>query len=156
MLRRDRIIITLALILLTAFAWSYLLWLSADMGMGSMDMSGFRRIPSSMGAHDASARAVAGDRVRIGIRHVDRDDGQHDGAFGGADDCNVCPCGQVYPGPRNTAERTAYFGIGYVLVWAAFSLFATLTQWALERAGLLDAGMATTSNFLGGVIFVAG
>jgi predicted metal-binding membrane protein len=50
---------------------------------------------------------------------------------------------------------TAYFGIGYVLVWAAFSLFATLTQWALERAGLLDTAMASTSNVLAGVVFVA-
>ena len=47
-LRRDRIVIILALTLLTALAWSYLLWLSADMGMGGMDMTGFR-IPSGMG-----------------------------------------------------------------------------------------------------------
>ena len=48
-LRRDRIVIILALTLLTALAWSYLLWLSADMGMGGMDMTGFRMIPSGMG-----------------------------------------------------------------------------------------------------------
>jgi predicted metal-binding membrane protein len=30
-LRRDRIVVILALTLLTALAWSYLLWLSADM-----------------------------------------------------------------------------------------------------------------------------
>jgi predicted metal-binding membrane protein len=47
-LRRDRIIISLALIVLTALAWSYLLWLSADMDMGGMDMTGFRMIPSGM------------------------------------------------------------------------------------------------------------
>ena len=28
---------------------SYLLWLSADMFMGGMDMSGFRMIPAGMG-----------------------------------------------------------------------------------------------------------
>jgi predicted metal-binding membrane protein len=50
---------------------------------------------------------------------------------------------------------TAYFSIGYVLVWGVFSLFATLTQWGLERAGLLDAAMASTSNILEGVILVA-
>jgi len=33
-LRRDRIIIVLALALLTALAWSYLLWPTADMDMG--------------------------------------------------------------------------------------------------------------------------
>jgi predicted metal-binding membrane protein len=46
---RDRIIISLALTLLTALAWSYLLWLSADTHMSGMDMSGFRMIPSGMG-----------------------------------------------------------------------------------------------------------
>jgi predicted metal-binding membrane protein len=48
-LRRDRIVVCLALIFLTALAWSYLLWLSVDMDMGGMDMSAFRTIPSGMG-----------------------------------------------------------------------------------------------------------
>ena len=48
-LRRDRIIIVLALALLTALAWSYLLWLTADMDMGGTDMTGLRTIPSGMG-----------------------------------------------------------------------------------------------------------
>jgi hypothetical protein len=48
-LRRDRIVIVLALSLLTALAWSYLLWLSADMHMAGMDMTGLRMIPSGMG-----------------------------------------------------------------------------------------------------------
>ena len=48
-LRRDRIVVILALTLLTALAWSYLLWLSADMAMGGMDMGDFRMIPSGMG-----------------------------------------------------------------------------------------------------------
>ena len=49
LLRRDRIVTILALALLTALAWSYVLWLSADMFMGGMDMSGFRMIPAGMG-----------------------------------------------------------------------------------------------------------
>jgi hypothetical protein len=48
-LRRDRIVVVFALSLLTVLAWSYLLWLSADMDMGGMDMTGFRMIPSGMG-----------------------------------------------------------------------------------------------------------
>jgi len=39
-------------------------------------------------------------------------------------------------------------------VWIVFSLFATLVQWALERSALLDFTMATTSNMLGGFVFV--
>jgi hypothetical protein len=49
LLRRDRIVTILALALLTALAWSYLLWLSADMSMGGMDMSGWRMIPAGIG-----------------------------------------------------------------------------------------------------------
>jgi predicted metal-binding membrane protein len=37
-LRRDRIVIGLALTLLTALAWSYLLWLSVDMDMSGMGL----------------------------------------------------------------------------------------------------------------------
>jgi predicted metal-binding membrane protein len=40
-------------------------------------------------------------------------------------------------------------------VWAAFSVLATLVQWALERSGLLDSAMAGTSNVLGALVFVA-
>src|SRR5262252_8965636 len=48
-LRRDRVVIVLALTLLAALAWSYLLWLSVGMDMGGMDMTGLRTIPSGMG-----------------------------------------------------------------------------------------------------------
>jgi len=48
-LSRDRIFVLLGLTLLTVLAWSYLLWLSTDMGMGGMDMTGLRMIPSGFG-----------------------------------------------------------------------------------------------------------
>ena len=48
-LRRDRAIVVATLIILIALAWSYVLWLAADMDMGGMDMSGFRMIPAGMG-----------------------------------------------------------------------------------------------------------
>jgi predicted metal-binding membrane protein len=48
-----------------------------------------------------------------------------------------------------------WFGIGYFYAWFAFALLATLVQWALERAALLDFQMTTTSNVLGGIVFVA-
>jgi len=52
-------------------------------------------------------------------------------------------------------HATAWFGIGYFFAWIAFALFATLMQWALERAGLLDSKMASTSIVIGGLLFVA-
>lgn len=42
----------------------------------------------------------------------------------------------------------------YLLIWAGFSLVATLAQWELERAGLLSMAMASTSAVLGGVILL--
>jgi predicted metal-binding membrane protein len=153
-LRRDRIVIVLALILLSALAWSYLLWLSADMGMGGMDMNDFRMIPSRMGimapAHTPWPIEFAFAFVMWAVMMV------------GMMLPSAVPMiltyarvGRFTQAQGTPLGATAYFSIGYVLVWAAFSLFATLTQWALERAGLLDSAMASTSNILGGVILVA-
>jgi predicted metal-binding membrane protein len=48
-LRRDRIIVGIALAGLAALAWGYVLWVAADMDMDGMDMSGFRMIPAGLG-----------------------------------------------------------------------------------------------------------
>src|SRR5258708_16725012 len=45
-LRRDRAIIVAALGVLTALAWSDLVWLADDMAMDGMDMTGYRMIPA--------------------------------------------------------------------------------------------------------------
>jgi predicted metal-binding membrane protein len=52
---------------------------------------------------------------------------------------------------------TGWFAAGYFLAWAGFSLVATLVQWMLERAALLDANMASPNILLGaGVLIAAG
>jgi len=50
---------------------------------------------------------------------------------------------------------TVWFGAGYFLVWTACALLATFVQWAFERTALLDSAMSTTSNVIGGLLFVA-
>ncbi len=55
-LRRDRAIVAAMLIVLIVLAWSYVLWLAADMDMGGMDMSGFRMIPAGMGLMKPAGR----------------------------------------------------------------------------------------------------
>jgi predicted metal-binding membrane protein len=50
---------------------------------------------------------------------------------------------------------TGWFAAGYFLAWAGFSLAATLVQWGLERAALLDARMASANILLGAVILIA-
>jgi predicted metal-binding membrane protein len=155
LLRRDRMVTVLALALLTALAWSYVLWLSADMFMGGMDMSGWRMIPAGMGlmmpAHTPwRAMEFALVFIMWTVMMV------------GMMTPSAVPMILMYAGMGRRAEpkcrplvATVWFFAGYFLVWAAFSLLATLVQWALERAALLDPAMASTSKILGGLVFIA-
>ncbi len=44
-LRRDRIVVVVALAVITALAWAYVLWLATDMNMGGMEIKGARMRP---------------------------------------------------------------------------------------------------------------
>lgn len=58
--------------------------------------------------------------------------------------------------PRNApVARTYAFGGGYLLAWTAFSLMATLLQWALAKTALLSPMMISTSPTLGAMILMA-
>jgi len=46
------------------------------------------------------------------------------------------------------------FGLGYLLVWSAFSLLATLLQWQLEQWRLLDAQMRSSSQWLAAALLI--
>ncbi len=50
---------------------------------------------------------------------------------------------------------TAAFLVGYIVVWSAFSLAATLAQWGLHQAALLSPMMVSTSPMLGGILLIA-
>jgi predicted metal-binding membrane protein len=154
-LRKDRILVILALTSLTVLAWSYMLWLSADMVMGGMDMTGFQMIPSGMGL------MIPADQPWQGMEFVF--------VFAmwivmiiGMMTPSAAPMVLMYSRVGRQTEAygtpfaaTVWFASGYFLVWIAFALLATLVQWAFERAALLDSAMAGTSNLVGGVLFVA-
>jgi predicted metal-binding membrane protein len=53
------------------------------------------------------------------------------------------------------AAPTGAFAAGYLLAWTAFSLAATLLQWALERAALLSPAMVATTPYLGALLLIA-
>jgi predicted metal-binding membrane protein len=154
-LRRDRIVVGLALILLTALAWSYVLWLSGGMDAGGMDMAGFRMVPAGMGlmipAH--TPWRVMEFVFVFAMWTV---------MMVGMMTPSAWPMILMYARVGRQTEpqgaplaATVWFVVGYFLAWAAYSLLATLVQWALERAALLDSAMVSTSNVLGAVVFVA-
>lgn len=47
------------------------------------------------------------------------------------------------------------FLVGYLAIWAGFSLIAVLVQWGLDQAGLLSGMMASSSTVLAGIILLA-
>jgi predicted metal-binding membrane protein len=154
-LRRDRVVIVLALALLTLLAWGYLLWLSADMSMGGMETTGFRMIPAGIGLM-VSARTpwLATEFALVFVMWTVM--------MVGMMTPSAAPMFLMYAriGRHTEAQSrpiaaTFYFAIGYFLVWVAFALLATLVQWALERNALLDVTMASTSNVFGGLLFLA-
>src|SRR6266851_987442 len=49
----------------------------------------------------------------------------------------------------------ALFAFGYIVVWAGFSLAATLLQWSLDRLGVLSEAMASQSAAVAGLILLA-
>ena len=53
-----------------------------------------------------------------------------------------------------TFVPTSVFVLGYLIAWGAFSVAATLAQWALDRGALLSPTLAASSPVLGGVLVI--
>jgi predicted metal-binding membrane protein len=156
-LRRDRAVVVAALAVITALAWSDLVWLANDMWMGGMDMTGFRMIPAGQGwmmpvsapwrPIEFGAVFVMWVVMMIGMMTP-----------------SAAPMILIYAriGRQTSTEgqpftASAWFALGYLLSWTAFSLAATSAQWALERAALLTSMMESASNILGAIVlFIAG
>ena len=51
--------------------------------------------------------------------------------------------------------RTTLFVGGYLIAWSGYSAVATAVHWALERSGLIDTMMRSTSDLLAGGLFLA-
>jgi predicted metal-binding membrane protein len=154
-LRRDRIIVAAALAALTALAWTYVLWLAADMDMGEMEMTGFRMVPAGIGLMaPAPAPWQAIEFVYVfamwAVMMV------------GMMTPSAAPMILIYArvGRQASAQgkpfaAAGWFATGYLLTWACFALAATAAQWALDRTALLDPNMASASQVFGGIVLIA-
>ena len=58
-------------------------------------------------------------------------------------------------GKRGVPLTTMAFALGYIAVWASFSVCATAAQWGLHQAAMLSAVMASSSGRLSGAILIA-
>ena len=154
-LRRDRIVVSAALVLLTALAWAYVLWLAADMDMGGMDMSDFRMIPAGIGIMAPALSPWSGMEfafvfamwavMMIGMMTP-----------------SAAPMILIYARVgRQAAQQgkpfapSGWLASGYLLVWFGFALVATCVQWTLERGALLTTMMSSASSMFGGIVLIA-
>jgi predicted metal-binding membrane protein len=155
LLQRDRLIITAALLALTALAWADLWWLADDMAMGGMDMTGFRMVPAGVGMMMPAAAPWA--PIEFGFVFA-----MWAVMMIGMMTPSVAPMILLYArvGRQAAAQNEPFapaiwFLAGYLMSWAAFSLVATFAQWGLERAALLNPMMEGSSNILGGSVLIA-
>jgi len=155
LLRRDRLAVAAALIVVTLLAWAYLLWLSAQMAAeGMADMPGMD-MSAMAGAMAPSIRAWAPADFAFmfamwAVMMV------------GMMTPSVAPMLLLYAGVgRKAAESgtpfasTGWFFAGFLAVWTAFSALATFAQWALTTLALLTPMMAASSATLGGIVLIA-
>jgi predicted metal-binding membrane protein len=153
-LLRDRAIIIAALGVITVLAWADLVWLADDMSMGGMDMTGFRMIPSGQSLMmPASEPWKPIEFAFVFVMWV--------AMMVGMMTPSVAPMILIYARVGRQAAiddkpfaATAWFVGGYLLAWTAFSIAATLAQWALERAALLTPMMTIANNILGDVMLI--
>src|SRR6516164_8046440 len=151
-LRRDRLIVAGALGAIVLLAWAYVLWLAADMEMGGMDMSGFRMVPAGLMLPAAAPWSAVEFALVFAMWAV---------MMVGMMAPSAAPMILMYARLGRQGKvagkplaATGWFAAGYFLAWIGFSLVATLVQWMVERAALLDSRMVSTSNVLGGIVLI--
>jgi predicted metal-binding membrane protein len=143
-LRRDRHAVLIALLMLTALTWAYVLWLTTHMAPGM-----------SMGAMAPRVRLWTGPDLLFGF-------GMWAVMMAGMMLPSAAPMILLYArvGRQAAAQAkpfaaTGWFAGGYLLAWASFSVFAALLQALLTRATLLTPAMASTNDVMGGLILIA-
>jgi predicted metal-binding membrane protein len=143
---RDRVVVLSGLAACAALAWGYLLYMS--WGMAHMDTVDVAMMPSmtDWGAVDLLlvlamwAVMMAAMMLPSSIPMV------------------LCLASLARQRSQPVAyAKTSAFVLGYLLVWAGFSLLATLSQWGLLEARLVTPMMVSATPLVGGgLLIVAG
>jgi predicted metal-binding membrane protein len=146
-LRRDRLIVLSALLLLSAFGWIYVIWLAADMALA----------PAMPGMSSMMAPAFAPWRavhflflfamwlvMMVGMMTP-----------------SVAPVALIYAQVARHAASlgqafasVGWFVAGYLLAWTLFSVLAALAQWGLESLALITPMMMSASRPFGALVLI--
>ena len=144
-LKRDRLIVLAGLVGIVGLAWVYVGYLAWD--MGHMDMSMEMAMPrmQTWSVLDLVLLFIMWAVMMVAMMVPTA--------------ASMILMFAKVQRQRRAQERpyvpTGIFVSGYLLVWAGFSVLATLAQWGLHSAALLSPMMVSTSPFLGGMLLLA-
>ncbi len=143
-LRQDRYLVLSGLAGITAAAWGYMVYLAH--AMSSMDMAPHQAVAQMQGwgATDLFLLFVMWAVMMVAMMVP-----------------SATPMILLFATinrKRRQLDRpfvpTSVFLLGYLVIWTAFSIVATLIQWALHAAALLSPMMVSSSPVLGGVLLI--
>jgi predicted metal-binding membrane protein len=142
LLRRDRLVMLVGLVVITLLAWAYLVSLTLQMDTGESMSSMAMLKPWT--ALDAVLMFIMWAVMMLGMMVPSATP-------------MVLLYAHVLRSRVSDAEPLvptgAFFG-GYVTVWVGFSAVATALQWSLEQIALLSPMMVSTSPVFGGVVLI--
>lgn len=144
LLRRDRWLVTLGLTLCVGLCWAWLLPAALDMqddmdGLSAWMMTARWDLPYALAILAMWIAMMIGMMLPSAAptlllyARICR-----------SDKSDLAPMRRVYA-----------FAAGYLLAWSGFSALATLLQWALYKAQLLDPMMQSSSRILSGALLIA-
>jgi predicted metal-binding membrane protein len=143
---RDRALIASCIVLITALAWAYLIHLNRHMASpieGDTMMAAMGMVMKQpWGVVDLLLTFVMWAVMMVGMMAVP-----------------ALPVLLLFAGMHaqradGVVPAVPSFGLGYLVVWLAFSACATAAQWALHEGALLSSTMATSSTAVAGVILI--
>ncbi len=146
--RRDRLLISTCIALITLLAWAYLVSLGHQMS-SSMEHD---TMMAAMGMTLNVPWTVADGFITFGMWAV-----MMVGMMAGtaAPVLLLFAAALAGRGERGVPRAVLMFGLGYLIVWVGFSACAALAQWGLHRAAMLSPAMAASSPRLAGAILIA-
>ena len=169
-LRRDRLVVVIALVAVIVLSWAYIL-AGAGMGMSAFEMT---QMTQSVGVSDSTQPSM--QEMSTGGTAADSLMATGTWTVGYAVVIFlmwwVMMLGMMLPSAapllllfarmmRKEKKKgapyvpTGVFALGYVVMWAAFSAIATGAQWGLEASGLLSGIMVGTSAVLAAALLIA-
>ena len=146
--RRDRVLISTCLALITALAWGYLVHLDRRMSFSMQHDTMMAEMGMTMvmpwAAADVFFTFMMWTVMMVGMM-----------AGTAAPVLLLFGAARAGRGERGVPLAVLMFGLGYVTVWIGFSACATFAQWALHEAAMLSPAMSASSPRLAGAILIA-